>query len=40
VVSALDVSAGGAWGGSAVADGHAAAVVPNIAAAISGAAAR
>jgi hypothetical protein len=37
---ALAVSAGGAWGRSAVADGHAAAVVPNTATASSGAAAR
>ena len=40
LAGALAVSAGGAWGASAVADGHAAAVVPNITAASSGAAAR
>ena len=38
--SALAVSAGGGWGGSAVADGQAAAVVPNMATASSGPAAR
>ena len=40
LAGALAVSAGGGWGMAAVADGQAAAVVPNMATATSGAAAR